>query len=171
MSERILVNRSDMKAFYGIPQDMGAKYVRMRGFTEISESKNPKEYTRQYVDEQFETTDVVGYSPSLSFGFDKYKGDEVLEDLASIIDNELTGTEAQREIIMVDFSSPVAEGGFAAKKRTFSIIGDNVGSGHDALVYSGTMRTAGDTINGVATIAEPEKGNSETVEVITFTEQ
>ena len=55
-------------------------FTRMKGFTELSGSKNPTEYSRQYVDEIFESTDVTGYSPSWSFAFDDYTEDAVLEE-------------------------------------------------------------------------------------------
>ncbi len=171
MDKRTLVSRSDRKAFYGVADKESGQvtYHRMRGFTELSESKNPKEYTRQYVDEKFEQTDVVGYSPSLSFSFDKYTSDAVLEDISNIIDSEVVDAEAHRQIIQVDFSTEV-DGGYAAKKRVFSIVADAVGNGLDALSYSGTLRPVGGTISGVATINTPENGTPETVETITFTE-
>ena len=52
-------------------------FNRMRGFTTLSGSKNSIEYSRQYVDEEFETTDVVGFSPSVDFGFDQYTNEEL----------------------------------------------------------------------------------------------
>lgn len=169
MNERILVNRCDLKSFYGVKSGNDSTFTRMRGFTELSESKNPMEYTRQYVDEKHETTDVVGYSPSLSFGFDKYSGDAVLEDIAEIIDSETIGTSAHREIVMVDFSKEV-DGGYAAKKRTFSVIGDSVGDSLEALTYSGSLKPVGKSVDGIATISTPADGNSDSVETITFTE-
>ena len=87
-----LVKRSDKKAFYGIKQKEGASvFTRMRNFTELSASKNPKEYTRRYVDEDFEKTDVTGYSVSYSYAFDDYTDDAVLSDIKNILDNELIG--------------------------------------------------------------------------------
>jgi len=167
MSERKMVKRSDLKAFYGVGEN--ATYTRMRGFSELSESKNPKTYTRQYVDESFEATDVVGYSPSLSFSFDKYSGDAVLEDIANLIDDEILGTQAQREIIQVDFSKPSGNG-FEARKRKVSVIGNTLGNSLDALTYSGELRPVGAVVTGIATIATPSDGNSENVETITFEE-
>lgn len=81
MSE-ILVSRSKKVMFYGVPDSTGENVIfkRMKGFTDQSTSKNPKEYARQYVDELFEQTDVVGYSPSTSYGFDQYAGNTVHDD-------------------------------------------------------------------------------------------
>lgn len=164
--------RSDKKAFYGIPTMQGGKvnFTRMRYFTELSISKNPKEYSRQYVDEAAERTDVVGYSPSMSYNFDDYKGDAVLEDIVKITNEELLGTDAQREVVMVDFSRPAEGGGYYAIKRTFAIVADSEGDSTDAYTYSGTLKTVGAKIIGTAEIATPDGGTSDTVETITFTE-
>ena len=168
MSEK-MVKRSDKKAFYGIPGDNGVIYTRMKHFTEISISKNPKEYARQYVDESQERTDVVGYSPSMSYSFDDFSGDEVLTDIVKITNNETLGTDAQREIIQVDFSRP-ADGGYEAIKRTFAVIADSEGGGTDNYTYSGTFKCVGSKVHGVATILTPANGNSENVETVDFTE-
>ncbi len=164
-----LVKRSDKKAFYGVPSNEGVVYTRMKYFTEMSTSKNPKEYSRQYLDEDMERTDVVGYSPSMSFNFDEHTDDPVLSDIVDIIDNELLGTDAHREIIMVDFSK-LSEGGYEAVKRKFAVIADSEGDGTDAYTYSGNMKAVGEIVKGVAKIDTPENGDPSSVETITFTE-
>lgn len=132
--------RSDVVAFYGI----GEKYHRMRGFTEAATSKNPKEYSRQYVDEDGEQTDVVGYSPSMSYNFDSYTGNEVHEDIASIADNEDVGLAAVRTILIVDMTAAGStEGSFKAIKRDFAVIPDTEGDGTDAYTYSGNLKAKG----------------------------
>lgn len=165
-----LIKRSDKKAFYGIPETDGAvAYTRMRYFTEMSTSKNPVEYSRQYVDEAAERTDVVGYSPSMSFSFDDYTDDAVLTDIVSIIDGEKLGADAQREIILVDFTKKVGEG-YEAVKRTFAVIADSEGDGAEAYTYSGNLKSVSALTRGIATISAPADGTSDTVQVITFAE-
>lgn len=172
MAEK-LVKRSDKKMFWGIPATGGsgtATFTRMKGFTELSGSKNPTEYERQYVDEDFARTDVTGYSPSWSFAFDEFVGDAVCEDIVGILDGEKLGTDAQRDIIQVDFTKTKGSGGFEAIKRTVSVIGDTEGDSTDAYTYSGTFRTSGSPITGTATISTPAGGNSKDVLTITFEE-
>ena len=168
MSE-VLIKRSDKKAFYGVPGDGGATFTRMRYFTEFSTSKNPGEYSRQYVDEPTQRTDVVSYSPSMSFNFDEYHGDAVLEDIVEVINKEMLGTDARRDIILVDFSKPTGDG-YEAFKRTFAIIADTEGGSMDAYTYGGTFKAVGTSVFGVAKIATPEGGDAETVETVTFVE-
>ena len=154
MAERKLVKRSDKVSFLGCVSDGSETFNRMRGFTTLSGSKNPTEYSRRYVDEEFETTDVTGYSPSLDFGFDQYVGDVVHEEMVEILDNEKLGTEARRNIVTVDFSKSTGEGNYNAVKREYAIIGDAEGDSMDAYTYSGTFRSTGKRIVGTATVDE-----------------
>lgn len=166
-----LIKRSDKKMFYGIPGTAGdATFNRMHYFTELSTSKNPAEYSRQYVDEAMERTDVTGYSPSISFSFDDYAGDSVLEDIVSIINEKKLGTDAQRDLILVDFSKEV-DGGYYAVKRTFAVIADSEGGDAEAYTYSGNFKVTGAPITGIAKISTPADGDSDSVETITFEEE
>lgn len=149
---RTLVKRSDKVSFFGNTSSGSEVFNRMRGFTTMSGSKNPKEYSRQYVDEEFEVTDVTGYSPSIEFGFDQYTDDPVHEEMVEVLDGELTGTEARRNIVTVDFSQPIQGGGYKATKRNYAIIGDAEGDSMDAYTYSGTFRATGRRITGTATL-------------------
>ena len=163
MADRKLVKRSDKVSFLGCVKDGSETFNRMRGFTTLSSSKNPTEYSRRYVDEEFETTDVTGYSPSIEFGFDQYTGDVVHEEMVDILDNEKLGTEARRNIVTVDFSQSTGEGNYNAVKREYAIIGDAEGDSMDAYTYSGTFRSTGKRVLGTATV-------DETGAVATFTE-
>lgn len=68
----------------------------------MSDGKNSTEYSRQYVDEESERSDVVGYAPSMDYEFDLHTNDAVLKRLATITDDELLGSDAQVNIVMVD---------------------------------------------------------------------
>jgi hypothetical protein len=149
---RKLVKRSDKVSFLGCLDSGTETFNRMRGFTSLSGSKNSIEYSRQYVDEEFETTDVVGFSPSMDFAFDQYTEDEAHNEMVEILDNEYTGTEARRNIVTVDFSQPIEGGGYKATKREYAIIGDSEGDSTDAYTYSGTFRSTGKRIIGTATL-------------------
>lgn len=166
MANEKLVMRADRKMFMGVGNG-AATIHRMRGFSSLSESKNPVEYTRKYVDEVFETTDVTGVSPSYDFTFDMMTPNPVLNDLANIIDGEMLGTDAVRTFYCVDFHKPVGDG-FACVMRDFAVIGSSVGDSTDALTYSGTLRVKTAAVEGVATIKTPEGGDKETVETIEF---
>ena len=151
MADRILVARSKKVLFYGVPSTTGDTttytYHRMRGFTDASTSRNSKEYTRQYVDELFEQTDVTGYSPSTSYGFDQYAGDAVHDDIVKITDDELIGNDAVRPLILVDFSNAKTA---PALRREYSVIPDSEGGSLDAYTYTGNFRSKGAKVRGTA---------------------
>lgn len=149
-----LTSRAKIVAFYGIKSGSGESaatvYHRMQGFTSLSTSKNPKEYTRQYVDEEFEQTDVVGYSPSIAYTFDRYDGNVVHEDIARITNGELTGNDALVDILVVDTTETANN----AVKRTYAVIPDSEGDSMDAYTYSGNFKVKGDKVKGTATLGE-----------------
>ena len=166
-----LVLRSDVLLFYGIPGTDGKETItRMTGFTSTPTNSNPIEKERTYTDNKQPTTDVTGYNKSVSFSFERYTGNAVHEDLIAMYNAETVGIEARRDLYEVDFAQPV-DGGYMAKKRTFSVIFESAGDGvgTDAMVYSGTFKTASNMVTGVAKIGTPADGTSETVETITFT--
>lgn len=148
-----IVKRSDKVSFYGVKSAGTTTYKRMKGFTEISKSKNAVEYTRQYVDMPFEESDVVGYAPSISIGFDQHTGNDVHTDIADIFDSEKSGEDGVREIIVVDFTqaadSPANT--YAARKRSYAVIPDGEGSNLDRYDYTATLKAKSESAEGTAT--------------------
>ena len=119
------------------------------GFTSFTESKNPMEYSRRYVHERTERTDVTGYSTSIDYEMDMYVDDPVCEQIKIVHDEELIGSAAQRSVVLVNlFEKGVTSGSFVAYQRNFAVIPDSKGDGTDALIYSGSLRAVGDSIKG-----------------------
>ncbi len=148
-----LVNRHEKIAFYGVKNSDGTVvYHRMCGFTKMDTSKNPVEYSRRYIDESFEQTDVVAFSPSIAFSFDRYNGNPVHDDIVSISDNELLGTDAVRSIVVADLST-LKDGNCDAIMRNFSVIVDSEGDSTDAFTLSGSFNTKGEKVFGKAVIS------------------
>ncbi len=142
-----LVGRHKRLAF----MEIDGKLTRMTGFTSLSEGKEPKEYSRQYVDEATERTDVVGYATSIDYEFDRYTNDPVCERLSTIADDELVGTAAQVDVVSVDIFTVNESKQAIARKRTYSVIPDTSGDGTDALIYSGNFSAASELVKGYAT--------------------
>lgn len=154
-----LVKRSRKVAFLGVKDASTEKYTRMTKFTDFSRSSNPKEYSRQYVDEDAEVTDVTGFAPEIAYAFDYYAGNAVHKDIIDITDNEKTGDDAVRNIIIVDFTSPVdgQSKQYNAKKRPYAIVPDSDGDSTDAYTYSGTLKNKGPFEDVVVTSADDWK--------------
>ena len=117
---------------------------RMKKFTSLSQSKNPQEYSRQYVDEEFQRADVVGYSPELKYAFDYHYLNPVHVDIKKITDEELTGDDAVVTIIWADKVSG------EAYKREYSVIPDTEGDSLNAYTYSGSFKARGAAVKGTA---------------------
>lgn len=83
-----LVTREKKVAFMGCVAESETTYNRMRHFTSLSRSSNPNEYSRKYVDEAGENTDVTGYAPSIAYAFDQYIDDPVHDEIIAISDGE-----------------------------------------------------------------------------------
>ena len=146
-----LVKRSRKVAFMDVSTTSIANFLRMTKFTEISKSKNPTEYSRSYVDEDGEVTDVTGYSEEISYNFDLHVGNLVHEKLVDITDNEKTGADALVKILQVDFTKPKGSG-YEARLRTYSVVPDSEGDSTDAYTYSGAFRKNSNMTIGTATM-------------------
>ena len=152
-----IVGRHQRVAFMNTDETGSApKYERMTGFTQMTNSKNPKEYSRQYVDRESEDTDVVGYAPAIGYSFDRHTNTAVHTRIAKIHDNELTGSAALVDIVIVDLFSGT-NGSYEARKRTYAVIPDADGDGTDALIYTGNLKSKSDIEIGTATVSEDGK--------------
>lgn len=156
MSERI-VKRSDKIAFMDVGTDTVPDFQRMRKFTELSKSKNPTEYSRTYVDEDGEVTDVTGYSEEISYAFDQYTDNPVHEKLANISDNELTGNDAIVTILIIDKTTKNSSDQYTARKRKYSVVPDSEGDSTDAYTYSGSLRANSSFEEVSATLSDDGK--------------
>lgn len=148
-----MVKRSDKVAFYGVKKDMTTTFHRMKNFTEISQSKNPVEYSRQYVDEDFEESDVIGYAPTVSISLDQHTDSPVHDDIVQIFDKEMTGDAAVREVVIVDFTQAVngKEGHYVARKRKYAVVPGDEGSDTDHYGYSAELKSKSTYTEGTAT--------------------
>ncbi|MRM91177.1 hypothetical protein EAI28_22900 [Faecalicatena contorta] len=147
-----IVRRSQRVAFMDTDETGSTpKFERMTNFTTMTNSKNPKEYSRQYVDEDTERSDVVGYAPSIEFSYDRHTNTPVHDKLSKIHDKELLGNDTHVDIISVDLFSDDGKGNCLATKRTYAVIPDTDGNGTDAMIYSGTFKSVSEIEEGYAT--------------------
>ena len=114
-----LVNRNEWAAYMKTAESVYS--IIGEGFTALTENKNAKEYSRQYVDEEFEESDVVGYAPSKSYSFDRHTNTPVHERIAKVHDGELTGADTLVDIVVIDLFDPgESDGTYVARKRTWA---------------------------------------------------
>lgn len=152
MNDAKMIVRSKRVAFMEVGTANASKYVRMQGFTSISEAKSPTEYGRRYVDEDTERSDVTGYATQIGYSFDRHSPFVVHEKIAEITDKEYVGSETHVKILTVDlFSEGDAK---VARLRTYAVVPDTIGDGTDALIYSGNFRAIGEAQEGTASSAD-----------------
>lgn len=144
------VKRQDKVMFM---EGLSDEFNRMKGFTGLTINKNPIEYSRHYVDEAFETTDLVGISTSIDFEYDQKTDDVVHDKLVDIIDEERLGDDAVVDLLQVDLSGVQASTA-PATKRGFAVIPGSEGGNINAYTYSGTFKVKGDKIVGTATTTD-----------------
>lgn len=152
-----MVQRHQRIAFMNTGTSEAPAFTRMKKFTNMTSNKNPKEYGRQYVDELSEDTDVVGYSPSIEYTFDRHTNTPVHDKIAKIHDGELVGNDALVEILVVDLFTADASGKCEARKRTYAVIPSADGDRTDALVYSGSFKCKSAIETGKATLDATEQ--------------
>lgn len=154
-TKKTLVGRHKRVAFMDATGD-GKTFTRMTGFTSMSDGKNATEYSRQYVDEASERSDVVGYAPSIDYEFDLYTNDAVQSRIAEITDDELLGSDTKVTIVSVDLFDVDASDAntCTARKRDWNVIPDSEGDGTDALIYKGSLKASGDITKGTATTTD-----------------
>lgn len=145
-----MIKRSEKLAFMQIEEKGTPVFKRLTGFTEFSVSKNPKEYSRKYIDEDMERSEVVGYSTSVAYKFDIDSENAVHQALYNIADRELVGEDAEVTIVIADLSA-VKGGACAALKRKFAVIPSTEGDDADTYTVSGSLRAAGEKVFGTAT--------------------
>ena len=150
MAEKRIVGRYEKVNYLKVSD----KWLRMQGFTDMSKSQNAQEYSRRYVDEKSERTDIVGVSAEIGFAFDYHLNDEVHATIAKIFDDELIGAAAVVEIVTVDFTSAASGNSFKAISRKYAVSPDGEGDSTDAYTYSGTFKAQGDATKGNATLDE-----------------
>lgn len=152
-----MVQRHQRLAFMNTGTADSPVFTRMTKFTSMTNNKNPKEYARQYVDSSSEDTDVVGYSPSIDYSFDRHTNTPVHDKIAKIHDGELTGSDTLVEILVVDLFTASTDGTCEARKRTYSVIPSADGDGTDALVYSGAFKSKSEVVEGTAKLDDAEQ--------------
>lgn len=160
-----LTARHIMVAFYGVPVTTTSNntttttttFHRMKNFTQMSKTKNPQEYSRKYVDEKDQRTDVVGFATQFDYAFDRDPSDPVLSDIINITDRELVGDDAIRSIIAVDTSTG------EAFKRDYAVIPGSEGGDSNVYTYSGSFKAHGEEVAGTA-------ATTDDYQTVTFTE-
>lgn len=129
------------------------EYVLMgTGFKTLDESPGASVEKEAFISDRSKTASVDGYEPS--FAFDSYllKDEKAIMDLYGVGRNQLTGIDAERDIVRADIYDPVVAGTpnvVKARKIRVSVeISDCSGEGAKAVSVKGNLNQVGDIIQG-----------------------
>lgn len=123
----------------------GKLYEIGEGFTEFTENKNPREYSRQYINETVERTDIVGFASSVTYAFDVYENDKVQKTLLDMTCREAIGEDAVVTIVTAFLYKNTENAKCVeAIRRKYTVCPSKLGNGMDALICAGTLRAYGD---------------------------
>jgi hypothetical protein len=140
-----LITRQDMRSYLlvnGVYCEIGD------GFTDFTENKNPKEYSRQYIHESAERTDLVGYAPSVTYAFDVFDADAVQAALMEIMLSEAVGDAAAVTVVTAFLHKKTEGERVEAIRREYTVCPTKMGNGTEALICSGTLKARGDAQRG-----------------------
>jgi hypothetical protein len=118
-----------------------------QGFTSFDDDLAPKTETKQYIADQNEREEVVGYKPSYKYGFELDHTDPVCAKLYAIGAKQLV--EQTVDIVTVE-SWTLANGVCIARKGTYNVIPSKAGSGDagGSLMVEGTLVQLGSLTDG-----------------------
>lgn len=119
------------------------------GFTSVSDTRNPVVDETTYVNDVSSTKTITGYGAQWDFEGDVIKDNAVIEYLRGIGENELTGADAESEIVTFDLWEVVTNV-VTCNKRTVTVQVDTTGggAGGEKLSFSGSLLAKGDPVSG-----------------------
>ncbi len=92
-------------------------------------------------------SNVVAYTPTISYAFDKHRDNTVLSDIIKITDGEKLGTDAVRVIAWIDVDTG------KGYQRDYSVVPDSEGDDENTYTYSGEFKACGEMSEHTYTIS------------------
>lgn len=147
-----LVMRSSVLAFMNIQKDplQLPRYSLIGdGFTRLVNNKAPTEYTRKFVNQRTETTDIIKYQTEILYEIDVLSNNEVIRRILDITDGEWRTGAAMTDVVTVWTDEIVARPMVcAASRRQYKIIPTTIGDDIQTLRTTGKMVAQGEAEKG-----------------------
>lgn len=129
---------------------------RLEGFSKFDFNAGGECYTRQYFSAPGKHNDVINAYPEIGYTFDRMKNNAVHDLLSEISDMGLTGKEAEKEFVFVDFTSE-ADGKYRAIRQRYIVKCTDRRPENGFLDYSGKLIAKGNIKKGFAVLSEDLK--------------
>ncbi|MDR1801893.1 MAG: hypothetical protein LBQ95_08665 [Lachnospiraceae bacterium] len=117
-------------------------------FTEVGDSPSAVTGEKKYVGMVSASKSIKGYNWSAAFSCDQVPDADAVEDIRSIGENEVTGSDAERYYVKVDLSATAAAGAYPAKRRKVAVEVSDFPNDDGDLQISGNLLGVTDWENG-----------------------
>lgn len=117
------------------------------GFTNLTQLKEPSEYTRKFINEENTTTDVIRYASEVQYEVDVFSQNPVIRMILGITDAELLSVRT--DVVTVYADDIVAKPAYCtAFRRRYLIVPEQLGEDVEVLRTSGRMIAYGEKEDG-----------------------
>ena len=117
------------------------------GFTDLTQLKEPSEYTRKFINAENTTTDIIRYASEVRYEVDVFSPDPVIKMILGITDAELLSVRT--DVVTVYADDIVAQPSYcSAFRRRYLIVPENLGEDIDVLRTAGRMIAFGEKEEG-----------------------
>ena len=126
--------------------DNTGKWVRVEKATDFTRSMNPETEERDYIADEHPTTVITDYKPSEGLTIDAYKGNADFELFYSMYKTLATGTDAERNLLLVSKFDKNDDGSYYAEKCSSTVAVDefNASEGQMSVtIYENGTKTIG----------------------------
>lgn len=124
--------------------------------TQLDESSNPTESSKQYIQQKSKTNKVTGFDDEFPITQDLVKGDEVSEHFYKIFRDRLKGEEAQVVHYIVElWNETETAGTYKCRKQTQTVvITDKTANPGEQISFNGSLKSVSDFVDGTFKTAD-----------------
>lgn len=142
--------RSSVLAYMNIvtdPNQVPDYRLMGEGFTNLTQLKEPSEYTRKFINDENTTTDVIRYASEVQYEVDVFSPNPVIRMILTITDEELLSVRT--DVVTVYADDIVARPAYCtAFRRRYLIVPEQIGDDVDVLRTGGRMIAYGEKEDG-----------------------
>lgn len=146
VTERIAL-RTDVIPFMNLGSKEAPDWTRCgRGWKKFQENPNAQTESEQYINEESETTDTVGYSPQYNIECNLMYTDPTIKKVYTIAKDRLTGSDAVLDMLIVDKFDGTEES-CTARRESLAVAISSI-DGTKKMAMSGNLNCQGGSVKG-----------------------
>lgn len=123
------------------------------GFKDLNENPGAQTGSRRYINDKSTTKSIKGYEFQSAFNADYIESEKVIADIVEIGKLQKTGSDAERDYVIVDLDKKASGGGvsessYEARKIRVAVEVNQFGSDDGDMTCEGNLLGIGDVIPG-----------------------